>query len=72
MQQVDVRGKLYQGLNDAVNQNPDLALPVLNVLWSQFLNYYNFDENVLPPVDLSKLSTIRETNIIMQVSTYNK
>ncbi|KAI4458189.1 hypothetical protein MML48_7g00003128 [Holotrichia oblita] len=66
MQQADVRGKLYDGLNDAVNHNPDLSLPVLNVLWSQFLKYYNFDEDVLPPVDFSKISIIRDVDVIVQ------
>ncbi|GJQ77090.1 FANCI [Trypoxylus dichotomus] len=66
MQQTDIRSKLYEGLNDAVNQNSDLALPVLNVLWSQFLKYYNDDEETLPPIDFSKISIIRDVDVVIQ------
>lgn len=70
MRQADIRAKLYGGLNDAVNHNPELALPVLNVLWVQFLKYYNVDEDVLPPIDFSKITVVKDTDVIVQVSTY--
>ncbi|KAK9718765.1 FANCI helical domain 2 [Popillia japonica] len=66
MRQADIRAKLYGGLNDAVNHNPELALPVLNVLWVQFLKYYNVDEDVLPPIDFSKITVVKDTDVIVQ------
>ncbi|KRT83344.1 hypothetical protein AMK59_4329 [Oryctes borbonicus] len=66
MQQADLRGKLYDGLNYAVDQNPELALLVLNVLWSQFLKYYKDDEAALPPIDFAKISIIRDMDVVIQ------
>lgn len=67
MQQADVRCRLYTGLNDVVKQNPDLSLPILTLLWSHFLKYYNEGQNTLPPVDFTKLLSVRDTEIIIQV-----
>ncbi|KAJ8983001.1 hypothetical protein NQ317_014296 [Molorchus minor] len=65
MQQKEVRSKLYEGLFDAVCVNLELGIPVLDLIWFHFSNYYIIDEEKLPPLDFGKITTIREEESIL-------
>ncbi|KAF2901837.1 hypothetical protein ILUMI_04348 [Ignelater luminosus] len=66
MQQAEVRAQLYDGLYDAVCMNPELGIPVLDVIWIHFNNLYVTDENTLPPLDFSKVTVTHELDVKLQ------
>ncbi|KAK9874973.1 hypothetical protein WA026_005789 [Henosepilachna vigintioctopunctata] len=66
MQKLPVREQLYEGLFEAVEHNPEIRIAVLDVLWIQISNYYVVEEEVLPPLDFSKISFIKDIDVIQQ------
>ncbi|XP_022251601.1 Fanconi anemia group I protein-like [Limulus polyphemus] len=51
-QQADVRNLLYQGLNEVLCKNPQISEAILELLMAQFQRYYEFAEDVSPPLKL--------------------
>ncbi|XP_060518299.1 Fanconi anemia group I protein isoform X2 [Cylas formicarius] len=66
IQQAEVRSRLYEGLYYAVSVNPDLGIPVLDVLWFHFLEYYIINEEALPPLNFGKVANLRDTDSVLQ------
>ncbi|XP_018565780.1 Fanconi anemia group I protein [Anoplophora glabripennis] len=66
MQQVEVRAQLYEGLYDAVCMNPELGVPILDLIWFHFKDYYVMDEDVLPPLNFNKIAVTREMESALQ------
>ncbi|XP_074025799.1 LOW QUALITY PROTEIN: Fanconi anemia complementation group I [Leptinotarsa decemlineata] len=66
MQQMEVRMQLYEGLYDAVCMNPELGIPVLDVIWFHFSEYYVMDEEQLPPLIFDKIVSVREVQAMLQ------
>ncbi|KAJ8921771.1 hypothetical protein NQ315_008396 [Exocentrus adspersus] len=65
MQQVEVRNQLYEGLFQAVCVNPELGVPVLDLIWFHFSDYYVMDEDLLPPLNFSKIAVTREMDSVL-------
>ncbi|XP_072384850.1 Fanconi anemia group I protein homolog [Diabrotica undecimpunctata] len=65
MQQADVRIKLYEGLFDAVCVNPELGIPVLDVIWFHLIKYYVMDESQALPLDFSKIVVLKEAQVVL-------
>ncbi|XP_055892399.1 Fanconi anemia group I protein-like isoform X3 [Biomphalaria glabrata] len=51
-QHVDVRLNIYQGLCEVLLRNSELMNPVLDLLFFQLKKYYEFNEDVKPPLRL--------------------
>ncbi|KAL3277410.1 hypothetical protein HHI36_012759 [Cryptolaemus montrouzieri] len=68
MQKLQVRNQLYEGLVEAVNHNPEIKIPVLDVLWLHFSNYYVTEEDSLPPLNFSRISITKDIDVIQQES----
>ncbi|KAI8726822.1 Fanconi anemia group I protein, partial [Biomphalaria glabrata] len=51
-QHVDVRLNIYQGLCGVLHRNSELMNPVLDLLFFQLKKYYEFNEDVKPPLRL--------------------
>ncbi|XP_049952451.1 Fanconi anemia group I protein-like [Schistocerca serialis cubense] len=66
MQQSSVRLCLYQGLHDAVCKNPVLFPHALELLSEHFSQYYEKSENVLPPVNFSKIIEVKGASVILK------
>ncbi|KAG5900127.1 hypothetical protein JTB14_012800 [Gonioctena quinquepunctata] len=66
MQQMEVRIQLYEGLYDAVCMNPELGIPVLDVIWFHFSEFYIMDEEQLPPLNFDKIVILKEAQTILQ------
>lgn len=47
--------------------NPELGIPILDVIWIHFSNLYVTDENTLPPLDFSKVTVTHELDVKLQV-----
>ncbi|XP_044756769.1 Fanconi anemia group I protein [Coccinella septempunctata] len=71
MQKLEVRNQLYEGLFQAAYENKDLSVPILEILWTQISKYYIIEEETLPPLDFSKLSIVKDINVIQQ-ETFGK
>ncbi|KAJ8938554.1 hypothetical protein NQ314_011443 [Rhamnusium bicolor] len=65
MQQLEVRSQLYEGLYDAVCMNSGLGIPVLDLIWFHFSEYYFMDEDLLPPLNFSKIAVCREMESVL-------
>ncbi|XP_050507093.1 Fanconi anemia group I protein homolog [Diabrotica virgifera virgifera] len=65
MQQADVRVKLYEGFFDAVCVNPELGIPVLDVIWFHLIKYYIMDESQALPLDFSKIVVVKEAQVVL-------
>ncbi|RZC32682.1 FANCI HD2 domain containing protein [Asbolus verrucosus] len=66
MQQAEVRIQLYEGLYDAVCLNPELGIPVLEMIWLHFSDFYNIDDEVLPPLKFDKIVITKDVNVTLQ------
>ncbi|XP_056642069.1 Fanconi anemia group I protein isoform X1 [Diorhabda sublineata] len=66
MQQENVRTKFYQGLYDVVCLNPQLCIPVLDLLWFHFKKYYVMEEDQLPPLAFDKIVVSKEAQMILE------
>ncbi|GLV41723.1 Fanconi anemia complementation group I [Carabus blaptoides fortunei] len=66
IQQAEVREELYEGLYDAVCMNSELGIPVLDMLWVHFNQYYNNEEDALPPLLLPKIVVSRNVDVLLQ------
>ncbi|CAG9823300.1 unnamed protein product [Phaedon cochleariae] len=66
MQQVPVKTQLYEGLYDAVCSNPELGIPVLDMIWLHFSEYYVLDEDQLPPLKMDKIVTLKDAQSLLQ------
>ncbi|KAK0173374.1 hypothetical protein PV328_006584 [Microctonus aethiopoides] len=53
-----VRQHLYKGLYNSVSSNPELAEYVIDMLLANLKNYYEFDENIKPPLKFHDCSNI--------------
>nr|XP_023013240.1 Fanconi anemia group I protein homolog [Leptinotarsa decemlineata] len=58
--------KESNGLYDAVCMNPELGIPVLDVIWFHFSEYYVMDEEQLPPLIFDKIVSVREVQAMLQ------
>lgn len=67
MQQAEVRIQFYDGLCEAVCANGELGIPVLDLLWNHFNNYYVLDEDTLPPINFSKTIFTNNVDVTLQV-----
>lgn len=47
--------------------NPELGVPVLDALWVHFGDFYEEDEEVLPPLSFSNIYAIRDPDVILKV-----
>ncbi|XP_076330495.1 Fanconi anemia complementation group I isoform X3 [Tachypleus tridentatus] len=52
-QQADVKNLLYQGLYDVLCKNPQISEAILELLMTQFHRYYEFAEDISPPLKLN-------------------
>ncbi|CAH1104215.1 unnamed protein product [Psylliodes chrysocephalus] len=66
MQQADVRSQLYEGLYEAVCVNPELGIPVLDMIQFHFNQYIVTDDESLPPINIDKLVALKETQMILE------
>ncbi|XP_018318528.1 Fanconi anemia group I protein [Agrilus planipennis] len=66
MQQAEVRAQLYKGLYDAVCMNMELIVPTLDIISSHFNHFYVADEESLPPLEFSKITLVKDSNVVLQ------
>jgi Fanconi anemia group I protein len=66
MQQAEVRTQLYAGLYEAVCLNPELGIPTLEMIWMHFRDFYNIDDETLPPLKFEKITITRDVNVSLQ------
>ncbi|XP_012279084.1 Fanconi anemia group I protein [Orussus abietinus] len=61
----NVRLHLYQGLYDAVSKNSDLSEPVLQMLIIHFNQFYEPDEDTLPPLKFDLCTNIQGVEAVL-------
>uniref|UniRef100_A0A6P7FIB2 Fanconi anemia group I protein homolog n=1 Tax=Diabrotica virgifera virgifera TaxID=50390 RepID=A0A6P7FIB2_DIAVI len=50
---------------DAVCVNPELGIPVLDVIWFHLIKYYIMDESQALPLDFSKIVVVKEAQVVL-------
>ncbi|XP_061077487.1 Fanconi anemia group I protein [Conger conger] len=65
-QQADVRGLLYQGFNNVLHRNSQLASSILQTLLSQLKRYYEPEQDLLPPVKLERCISAQGESVFLQ------
>ncbi|KAK5650021.1 hypothetical protein RI129_001050 [Pyrocoelia pectoralis] len=63
MQQAEIRSELYDGLYDAVCMNPELGIPIIDVLRVHFNQFYVSDQNDLPPLKFSNITITKDIDV---------
>uniref|UniRef100_A0A1Y1K0T8 Fanconi anemia group I protein n=1 Tax=Photinus pyralis TaxID=7054 RepID=A0A1Y1K0T8_PHOPY len=63
MQQAEIRHELYDGLYDAVCMNPELGIPVIDILSIHFNEFYISDQNELPPLKFSNITIVKDVEV---------
>lgn len=46
--------------------NPELSIPVLDVLWCHFNNYYVMDEETLPPLQFDNIHQVKDPDVVLK------
>lgn len=62
----------FTGLNDALHRNPELCPSVMDILLDHFNQFYEPDENILPPLLFSKTVVLQGADAVLQVTVYRK
>ncbi|KAF7283340.1 hypothetical protein GWI33_000852 [Rhynchophorus ferrugineus] len=66
IQEADVKATLYEDLYEAVNQNIQLGIPILDTLWYHVFDYYVVDKETIPPFNFKNCAILRDTDSILQ------
>lgn len=61
---------LILGLYDAVCMNPELGVPILDLIWFHFSDYYVINEDLLPPLNFGKIAVTREMESVLHVGSH--
>ncbi|XP_066523635.1 Fanconi anemia group I protein [Hoplias malabaricus] len=65
-QQADVRLMLYEGFEDVLRRNSQLASSIMHTLLSQLKRYYEPEQDLLPPVKLESCITAQGDQVFLQ------
>ncbi|PSN53494.1 hypothetical protein C0J52_16738 [Blattella germanica] len=63
MQQAEVRLCLYEGLHSGVIRNPELSVYVQDMIISHFNQYYESDEQTLPPLKFGEAVSLKDSTV---------
>lgn len=66
MQQAEVKAQFYEGLFKAVCLNIELGIPVLDMIWFHFSQYYIMDEEQEIPLDFKKVALLKDAECILK------
>uniref|UniRef100_T1HAE3 Fanconi anemia group I protein n=1 Tax=Rhodnius prolixus TaxID=13249 RepID=T1HAE3_RHOPR len=64
-QQLPVKITLYSALNRALIRNPDLCIPTADIFLEHLGDYYEVDEDVVPPLNFHKAIVIQQSEVVV-------